>query len=455
MNKQISRRDFLRVSAGLAAGAVLSACGPTPPPEPTQAPAAAPTDTPVPKVEPVSLTVWHGETPPNRVEAFQKIIDDFAAANPDIQIVQETFNWPEAYAKVVAAVQAGNQPDMCFTIGSHMHAVMTTGAVQPLDDLFNEIDKEVHFFPKSVAPFRFEGKVYAIPLFGLTHLLVYRTDLLADVGFSNPPATWEEWSEAAKALTGDGKYALTLPASKHLYTDQCVTDFMVTNKADIFAPDGTLIFNSPATVEAYRFYGEMYQYSPPDAPTMTFAEANASFLTGQSAMTLIFGAIFARLPNESPDFADNVAAAPVPMPPNGQKGSVGEPNGCMVLTDDPAKKAAIARFLKYLTEPEMNAFMLANMQPGLYMPLSQGAAEAEALWDHPILNRYKQSIQTAMELTKDTVTWGFNHEKPHPQIAPIAGDNMLAQVAQKICIDGMGAEEAVAWGHERMEELIA
>ncbi len=57
----LSRRQLLRRSATLAAGAILAdllaACGsaPTPTPEPTAAPAAPPTETPWPTAEPTAV----------------------------------------------------------------------------------------------------------------------------------------------------------------------------------------------------------------------------------------------------------------------------------------------------------------------------------------------------------------------------------------------------------------
>ena len=229
---------------------------------------------------------------------------------------------------------------------------------------------------------------------------------------------------------------------------------MVTNRADIFSPDGKIIFNSHETVEAYSFYREMYRFSPPDAPSMTWPEANSSFLTGQSAMTLIFGAIFARLPQESPGFVDHVKAAAVPWPPDGQRGVVGASNGAMVLAQEKHRIEASTEFIAYLAQPDINAKMLSTMQPGLYNPVSSAAVKSEIFWDHPVLKRFKESMELAMDLTKDSVNFGFNHEKPHPEIAVISGQQLLAEVVQKICIDNMSPKDAVAWGHNKMLEVI-
>ncbi len=441
---KLTRREFLKTSGVVGASAFLPKLG-----KDTFAVPAISTG------KPLEVKLWHMETPPNRIETLQGVIDDFNTANPEILVSQETINWGEAYAKIPAAIQAGNQPDLQFATPDLLHTLLPLGAVQPLNDVYSDVNPDVNFFDNAVDPFRYEENLWGIPLFMLTHLLVYRMDLLGKVGFSNAPESWEEWAQAAKALTGDGKYALTLPASNHLYTEQCITDFMVTNKADIFAADGSLNFNSPETIEAFTFYKEMYQYSPPDAPSMTWPEANASFLTGQSAMTLIFGAIFARLPSESPDFADQVASAAVPIPPDGEKKVVGSDNGVIMLTDDSEKQEACKKFIEHLVQPDYHAAWTAAMQAGLYMPVSEAEASSDAYWEVDILNQYREHMELAFEMSENVVLFGFNHDEVQPKIAPIAGELVLSQVVQKVVIDEMDPEEAVAWGHEKMEELIS
>ena len=44
---------------------------------------------PVAGQDKVSITFWHMEEPAYRVERFQTLIDEFNAANPDIEVKQE------------------------------------------------------------------------------------------------------------------------------------------------------------------------------------------------------------------------------------------------------------------------------------------------------------------------------------------------------------------------------
>ena len=45
---------------------------------------------------------------------------------------------------------------------------------------------------------------FAVPWFTDAGLFYYRTDLLEDAGFSEPPRTWDEMKEMAARITRDG-----------------------------------------------------------------------------------------------------------------------------------------------------------------------------------------------------------------------------------------------------------
>jgi ABC-type glycerol-3-phosphate transport system substrate-binding protein len=64
------------------------------------------------------VRIWHTETEPQSVAAFQQIITDFEKQNPDITVKQEALAWGDLEAKLTAALAAGSPPD-----ASHGQAV--------------------------------------------------------------------------------------------------------------------------------------------------------------------------------------------------------------------------------------------------------------------------------------------------------------------------------------------
>ena len=52
------------------------------------------------------VRVWHTETEPQTIAAFQQIINDYEKLHPDITIKQEGLAWGDLEAKLTAALAA-------------------------------------------------------------------------------------------------------------------------------------------------------------------------------------------------------------------------------------------------------------------------------------------------------------------------------------------------------------
>jgi len=125
----------------------------------------------------------------------------------------------------------------------------------------------------------------------------------------------------------------------------------------------------------------------------------------------------------------------------------------MLLTDDAAKQEASYEFLRFLLEPE-NYGRFLNMEPGLYLPVTEDGGKADSYWNDPVVVKYKSQIEMMLENSKNGMLFGFTGGNTFPSIAQISAQNLLAQTLQMVLIDGMSAEEAVAAGQKLMEESI-
>jgi multiple sugar transport system substrate-binding protein len=175
-----------------------------------------------------------------------------------------------------------------------------------------ELDAKHDFVDSAVEAYSYDGGVWAVPLYNMTMHLWYRPSVLEEAGIA-VPTTWEEWRAAAEALTKDGQYGMGLPANKQLYTDQTVYSVMLNGGAsEIYNEDGTLRFDNPETVAAYDFYNSMMEFSPPDAASWTWGEAEACFASRACAMIMQFTVISTYDTQAEGDAADlGVAAIPV------------------------------------------------------------------------------------------------------------------------------------------------
>lgn len=403
--------------------------------------------------DPVEVTLWHMEQPPHRVERIQALIDEFNAANPDVVVTQEPQSWGEIYAKAPAAVAAGAGPDMLFAIPDFAPILKDIGALTSVQGFVEELDARHDFVDSAVEAYAYDGGVWAVPLYNMTMNLWYRPSVLEAAGVA-VPTTWEEWRAAAEALTADGQFGLGLPANRQLYTDQTVYSVMLNGGAsEIFEADGALRFDSPETVAAYEFYDAMTAYSPPDAPSWTWGEAEACFVSRSCAMILQFSVISTYETQGEGDATDLGVAAIPTAEAGATPGTIAYANAVMFLNEEGSpERAASERFVEFLLEPETYGRFL-NMEPGLFMPVTADGATAESFWSDPVVQEYRSQIETVIANGANGRLFGFTSGRVFPGISAISAQNVLAETLQGVVVSDRPAAEAVADGQARMQEL--
>jgi multiple sugar transport system substrate-binding protein len=399
----------------------------------------------------VELTLWHMEQPPHRVARVQELIDAFNAANPGIVVKQEPQNWGEVYAKAPAALAAGQGPDMLFAIPDFTPILKDIGALTSVEDFVKELDEKHDFVDSMVEAYSYDGGVWAVPLYNMSMNLWYRKSVLEEAGIE-PPETWEEWRAAAEKLSVDGVSGMGLPANKQLYTDQTVYSVMVNGGAtEIYNEDGTLRFDNPETVGAYEFYTDLHQFSPADSTSWTWGEAEACFSSRSCAMVMQFSVISTYDTQAEGDAAD-LGVAAIPSKDGEDHNTIAYANAVMMLSKDEAKMEASKTFVSWLLEPE-NYGRFLNMEPGLFTPVTADGAEAESFWSDPMVEKYREQIETVIDNSQNGRLFGFTSGRTFPSIAAISAQNIIAETLQSIVVSGQSAAEAVTAGQARMEEV--
>jgi len=345
------------------------------------------------------------------------------------------------------------KPELLFAIPDFTPLLKELGQVQPVEDFVAELDASHSFYPAAVAPYTYDGHTWAVPLYNMVHSLWYRKSVFEEAGVT-VPTTWDEWLAAAEALTTDEQYGIGIPANKQLYTDQTVYNLMINAGADeIYNADGSLRFNNPQTVEAYAMYEKLYQYSPPDSPNWTWGEAEACFANRSCAMIMQF-TVITTYDTQAEGDAEDLGVAPIPYKEGVENpGAISYVNAVMILTDDPAKKEAAQKFISFILEPE-NYGRFLNMEPGLFLPVTEDGSQAESFWNDPLVVKYKSQIEVMLDNSTVGRLFGFTGGNTFPSIAAISAQNLLAQTLQMVVIDGTSPEDAVAQGQQLMEEAI-
>lgn len=284
---QISRRDFLRLSALAGAGVLAASCGAAN----TAAPATQavlPTAAAKGKViiaagadastEPMRNMINEGMAekalgfPVEWVELpystlYEKLIQAGQNKTPDFDLYMMDDPWVPQFA---GGGYIQNMTKMGYTPGP--------GYIDRCLDL--------GWWPPKTGP-RVPGmesatpELYILPIIGDCQIFFYRKDLLDAAGIK-APETWDDIVSIGKTLAkpDQGLYAL---AARGLRGNPVVTEwfpYLYSFGGDIFDDKWQITFNSQQGMDALQLFVDLLKWEPPGVATYDSAEQGACYLQG-------------------------------------------------------------------------------------------------------------------------------------------------------------------------------
>lgn len=400
------------------------------------------------------ITVWHMESVPHRVEAWNALAEEYNATDPEYPVTIQVQEWDSVYQSIAAAAQSGTQPDVLFAIPDFATYVRNLGLGQPVTATVESLDADYGFISAATAPYTDGGDVWAVPLYGMVQVLWYRQDLFDEAGLQ-APSTWNELLAAAEALTEGNVSGIALPAGRNLASDQVLYSFMATGgAANWFTEDGAIAFDTPEAADALAIYNDLLEFSPQDSASYAWGEPQAALNSGSAAMAIEKGQYLAPWEDESGLDPSQLGCAPIPVKDDGgQPGSIYYSNGAMVLAEDDGRQQGAADFLSWLMLPEnYGAFLEA--EPGLFLPVTSDEAQTESWHASEIVTTYADCVEVMLEQSETGELFGFVDGQYIERIGDISGQNILAQAVQEMYVNGMSPEDAAAWAQSAMEAAI-
>jgi multiple sugar transport system substrate-binding protein len=143
------------------------------------------------------------------VAAVQKIVSDWNAAHPNIQVKLNQGSWDSVHDQLVTQFQGGTAPDII-----HDEAADISGFAQ--QGYLADISKYLPADVKSSVPdgvwntVSQGGKIYAVPTLLQSYVVMANTDLLTKDKITIPQGTlsWDQFQAMAKQATTGGAYGL-------------------------------------------------------------------------------------------------------------------------------------------------------------------------------------------------------------------------------------------------------
>ncbi len=361
MQRAITGNWTARIAIGLVSAAIV-ACSPAPagyaPITATPAPVAGTPATPtvstaasvtrVPPTRPaitpsgvITLTVWMveelapGPTPAGRI--WRNQLDAFTAANRNIniQVVPKKSSGKGGlldFLLTTRDVMPERLPDLIALDLSDIPPAANASLLQPLDGLM-PAEMNADFFPFAARAARYHNQWIAVPFAADAEHLVYNKAVVR-----KPPANWDELAKQKGSFLapfgGDDAFLLQyfgLGATLDDASDQVALD-----------PN--------ATAQVLAFFARMREaHLLPEVGlnVRTVDEAWTNFAAGQAAMAQVSASRYLTDRAKTP----NALYAPVPTR-EGKVTALANGWAFAMITPDPARQAAVARFLVWIVQGE-------------------------------------------------------------------------------------------------------
>lgn len=292
----------------------------------------------------------------SKVALIDELIAQFEAENPGIKVVHQHFPYDSFQEKIATSVAAGEGPDIVNLFYGWVPKYVKSGVLQPLPaGSFSPETIEAEFAPM-VSINKFDGVYYTIPTAVRTLGLFYNMDILAEHGYTAPPATLDEMVEMAVKMTKRNAAGDLEVEGLTFQPDGQLHGFFRPVLLNLFGQDPLSDDNKTALWNASEAGYQAFQWLTDLATVHKVGEVNfmtndaTAFRNGAAAMS-IDGSY--RISALEGDGKLNYGVVPIPSH-EGRKSSFGTfwTNGILAGTKDKELEAS-EKFLAFLTSEEV------------------------------------------------------------------------------------------------------
>ncbi|WP_339169488.1 extracellular solute-binding protein [Paenibacillus sp. FSL R5-0341] len=147
----------------------------------------------------VTVTLWHNWTGQDaKAVAMRKIIEDFRAAHPDIEVVDEGLPTDGLKTRLRTVAAANEMPDLFVMWPDAMTKEFVKGdLLQPINaELDAKPEWKDNFIPNALDGYTLDGNIYSVPMNLAPSSFIYYNEALFKQYNVKVPETWAELEQA-------------------------------------------------------------------------------------------------------------------------------------------------------------------------------------------------------------------------------------------------------------------
>lgn len=292
---------------------------------------------------------WTMQLSPDFDDYFQGLIADFESENPTIAVKWLDVPWGDMEKKILAAVSAGNAPDVVNLNPNFASQLAAKGAWLALDDKLTAEEKAV-YLSKIWEATELNGESFGFPWYLTTRVTLYNSELLKAAGVAEPPKTFEELAKVAKQVKDKtGKYAFFVSFVPDDAAD--VLQSFVQMGVPLVDNQGKAAFNTPEGKAVFQYWSDLYQQGllPQEVLTQGHAQAIQLYQSGQVALLASGAEKLDTIAENAPTIA---AATKVAPQISGSTGKINVAAMDLVIPKSTDAEAAALKFATYVTNDQ-------------------------------------------------------------------------------------------------------
>ena len=302
-------------------------------------------------------------------ELLNGIFDAYHQANPNVTVERTLYNLPELGQSLQLAFNSGQAPDVhaIASLNIPTARLVQDGWFTPIDDYVSDEFKAR--FPEGIlleGLHTFGGKLYSFPMFSFrsdSTATWFNKQLVEDAGLDpeNPPATWDEFRSAAKAVTdkGGGKtfgwiQAIGLPERLGVQVSELAQTAGAAGVIDWTT--GEYAYHTDPFLQAIEFVMSMNADGSlmPGSTSLDARNARANFAAGAAAFNFDGPWTVGVIDGSFPEFSDYLGVGQIPVPNASDAAYISKgPNGGDFWVNSQSKHPEIgAAILEAFNTPE-------------------------------------------------------------------------------------------------------
>lgn len=280
------------------------------------------------------------------------IFQAYEAANPGVKIQLISIPFPVMKQKLIVSLRSGDAPDMAYVGGRWLQEMQAANFLTDLTDFVATLPKDDWYdLPWKTATV--DGKIFAIPDRVDPWMIYYNTDMFKEAGITEFPKTMDDFVAATKKLTKEGQYGFGLIGANDATLIGRFLNFLYAFHGDFLTADGkAAAFNSPESVAALQFYGDLlnkYKVAQPSALANSNNDVRQLLMTNQVAMMIDGPWARGTLKQMAPKLNWSVGQIPAVK---GKAPRFTMSSWYYVLFSQSEVKDEVRKFIAYLVQPE-------------------------------------------------------------------------------------------------------